>query len=107
MTCSDSLDCHSCDPGYGLSNGLCIPCGPPNSNYLDGLNCHSNIHKVFFLILQDCPAGCATCSDSSTCQSCDPGYGLSNGLCIPCGNPNPNFLNGNDCESKREFILRF
>ena len=29
-----------------------------------------------------CPSNCSSCSDSSTCTSCDYGYSLSNGKCV-------------------------
>ena len=31
---------------------------------------------------KSCPSNCSSCSDSSTCTSCDYGYTLSNGACV-------------------------
>jgi len=51
----------------------------------------------------DCPIGCITCSDDMNCMTCDTGngYGLySDGLCVSCGAPNPNYFNGPNCIGK-------
>ncbi len=45
----------------------------------------------------DCLANCASCTDLSTCTSCDPGYNVISGLCQSC--PSRTFYNSLICES--------
>ena len=39
---------------------------------------------LFLVNYKACPTPCLTCSDSLTCQSCQPGYALINYMCVQC-----------------------
>lgn len=51
----------------------------------------------------DCPTGCATCTSSSSCQTCNSGYGLVSQLCQPC--TSGKYSSGNLCVSKSISML--
>ena len=61
-------DCTSCDDGYYLQ--------PIHADNADG------VFTTYNVCWPDCPSNCSSCSDSSTCTSCDYGYTLSNGACV-------------------------
>ena len=64
------IDCHSCMPGYHLGDAV-----------YEGE--HARVfHNVCLRDTPVCPSNCSSCSDSSTCTSCDYGYTLSNGECV-------------------------
>jgi len=62
------------------------------------------IAKVFFFFVVlyslklACPDPCSSCTGTSSCQTCKPGYGLQNGnQCATC--PPGTYLSGQDCLS--------
>ncbi|KAM6902082.1 proprotein convertase subtilisin/kexin type 5 [Xenentodon cancila] len=64
--------CLSCPPGliYLRKEGRCLPLCP--QGYY-----HDSAHRT----CEPCHASCRTCSASQSCDSCYPGYQLSNGRC--------------------------
>jgi cysteine-rich repeat protein len=76
------------------SNGNCYPC--PSFTFKNGNTC------------MNCPAYCQTCQSTSTCQSCQTGFDLINGVCQEkCGDgrrfvvecDDGNLRNGDGCSS--------
>ena len=43
-----------------------------------------NETDIDFALCQACPVGCATCTSSSSCQTCETGYRLDGSSCIAC-----------------------
>ena len=46
-----------------------------------------------------CPSKCLTCTDGSTCQSCESGFSLTNNLCTSC--TAGTFFNTGVCTSEK------
>ncbi|KAL4469505.1 hypothetical protein ABPG74_004758 [Tetrahymena malaccensis] len=137
ITCSDSSTCSMCSPGYFLNpSKQCEKCFDPNCQICSGKNqqdCTScNSVKSYFL--QDdhsctdcnldgyyknsqhcskCNQNCITCSDSSTCSKCSPGYFINaSNQCEKCFDPycltcsGKNQQDCTSCNSVKQYFLQ-
>lgn len=59
-------------------------------------------NPYIFTPLIDCPSNCATCTNSSHCQTCNSGYGLVNNQCATC--PAGHYPTPTSCESTFFFL---
>merc|ERR1712137_763146 len=74
-------DCASC-PLQNL--GLCTACAPPS--VLVGALCAPSCPLGFYNnsgVCELCPSNCTLCESLESCQACDNGLFLLNGLCLP------------------------
>jgi len=97
ITCIDST---SCPLGTLARNNLCEDCDPPckscmslpnfcisceSPRILSGSSClefcPDKYHQVGTIC---CPNECSSCTDSSTCTSCNPGYFINGITCLQC-----------------------
>ena len=63
--------CYAADGGYRYHESISRNIADCNGNWPAGLE-------------PSCPAGCSTCSSSTTCTTCDGGFYLSSGSCLAC-----------------------
>ena len=73
IACSSESVCTECLSDYTLMNNACepAPAGTEGTTEVGGQK-------------QDCSAGCTSCSDVDTCDSCGDGFALSGSSCITC-----------------------
>lgn len=80
--------CTQCQPGFFLSNGTCSPC-PPLCISCNATACFNYSSSVLIIggevVIGTCLPPCqCTQGDPYLCTSCELGYYLINGTCMPC-----------------------
>lgn len=85
LTCNEK-GCLSCEIGYRVQDGRCIPIICPFGTYLnDKGRC------------VPCPEGCTSCENEDKCITCDIGYEATDTICEPIICPEASFFRDQLC----------
>ena len=102
--CSSLTTCVECNPGYYLSNGICLPCPPSCLTCISGIVCTSC--PPGFVIrngrcVRPCPACCPTCTYDANgnvrCLSCLTGFVFNGAQCLSCSVGIPGCIKCDNC----------
>lgn len=98
--CSDTSTCTTCQANYYLdSNGDCVSPCPPGT-FVSGKICASKKESLMIAYFHlGCSQFCDVCSDSISCQTCQPNYYLYQKECI-AGCPTGTMTSGSSCVGK-------
>lgn len=91
QTCTNATNgtCQTCNPGYSVSNGMCVnsSCGTGCITCTNNVctKCVTNFYALINGACELCPDApkCQLC-DSTGCTKCNPGYYLANNTCMAC-----------------------
>jgi hypothetical protein len=81
-TCTNGAGTFSCacKPGFTGNGVTCQACTTCAAGQYQTAACTTTTDTA----CNTCPAGCAACSDGTTCSACAPGYHLAGNACVAC-----------------------